>query len=247
MPNTVQHYTYAQLEALWIQAGGDRASAPVMAAIAIAESSGNPAADHKNTNGTTDRGLWQINSVHGDLSTFDPMGNAKAAVKIKKTQGLRAWTTYTTGAYRKYLQNGVTPSDNVPTTGSTSTATDAGLTGDIGGAIGQGMGDAFKALLQPLVSTFIWGGEIMLGIGLMVGGIIVFVINTNAGKSITRDAATSVAAPELTLEQQVARRYAMAEKQKTIRAEVKKKQNMGNEKGVMTNPKTGKKNDITVA
>lgn len=255
MPAATQKYTYAQLEALWIQAGGDRASAPVMAAIAMAESGGNPAAINTNTNGSTDRGLWQINSVHGSLSTFDPLANAQAAVKIKKTQGLNAWVTYTSGKYRQFLQNGVSPSGTPVGSTSTTSATDASLTGDIGGAIGQGLGDAFKALMQPVISTFIWGGEIMLGIGLMVGGIIVFVINTNAGKTVTGDlvqGATAVTAPELTMEQQIQRRHQMAVKQAAIREEVKKrqqgqKQNLGNEKGILTNPKTGKKHDITVA
>lgn len=180
MPNSVQTYTFAQLEALWIQAGGDRASAPIMAAIALAESSGNPAAVNHNNDGSTDRGLWQINSVHGSLSTFDPMANAKAAVKIKSTQGLSAWVTYTSGAYRKFLGSAA-PDNNLPS-GSTSTATPADLPGDLGSAIGQGLGSAFQALFQPLISTMIWGGEILLGMGLMIGGIVIFALNTEPGR-----------------------------------------------------------------
>jgi hypothetical protein len=63
------------------------------------------AIDH-DSNGTTDYGLWQINSVHG----YNPqelldnaMYNAKAAVAVFKSQGLGAWTTYTSGAYTAYL------------------------------------------------------------------------------------------------------------------------------------------------
>src|ERR1044072_4069643 len=37
-------------------------------AIALAESGCNPAALGHNTNGTTDRGLWQINSIHTGVS-----------------------------------------------------------------------------------------------------------------------------------------------------------------------------------
>jgi len=203
MPVANTTYSYAQLEALWIQAGGSKAKAPLMAAIALAESGGRAnAISPKNTDGSVDRGLWQINSVHGAASTTDPLANAKAAVKIESTQGLKAWTTYTNGAYKKFLKGNVSPDNNGLPTGSTSTATDASLTGDIGGAIGQGFADAFKAMLQPMISLFIWGGEIMIGGVLMVIGIVVFILNTQAGKDTTKPVGrvgldvASVAAPE---------------------------------------------------
>ena len=42
-----------------------------------------PAVRHRyNGNGTVDRGYWQINSVHGSLSTYGAAGNARAAVLI---------------------------------------------------------------------------------------------------------------------------------------------------------------------
>lgn len=74
----------------------------LMAQIAEAESSGDPHAVNKNTNGTTDEGLWQINSVHGFDSSklFDPLYNAKAAAKVLAEQGLGAWATYNSGAYK---------------------------------------------------------------------------------------------------------------------------------------------------
>jgi hypothetical protein len=102
---TPQRYTYAQLQQLWIQAGGDKFIAPVMAAIALAESSGNPNATHTNQGGSVDRGLWQINSSHGKgTSSYNPQANARQAVAIYRTQGLTAWTTFTGGQYLKYLQ-----------------------------------------------------------------------------------------------------------------------------------------------
>lgn len=79
------NYSRSQLEALWVQAGGNSANARMAAAIALAESGGNPnAVNDKNTNGSIDRGLWQINSVHGALSVLDPLANARAAVQISK-------------------------------------------------------------------------------------------------------------------------------------------------------------------
>ncbi len=89
---------------LWTTAGGSANVANLAAAVALAESGGNPAASNKNSNGTIDRGLWQINSVHGKLSTFDKQANARAAVKISSGgKNWRPWVAYTTGAYKKFL------------------------------------------------------------------------------------------------------------------------------------------------
>jgi hypothetical protein len=108
----VSNYSYAQLEALWIQAGGDSGSAGIMASIALAESSGNPGATNNNSNSTTDRGLWQINSIWGSLSTYDPLANAQAAVHVFKQQGISAWSTYNSGAYKQYYQGNTAPSSS---------------------------------------------------------------------------------------------------------------------------------------
>jgi len=104
-------YTYSQLMALWVQAGGSRLYAPIAAAVAMAESGGNSTAiNTSNANGSTDLGLWQINSIHGQLSTTNPLANAKAAVKISSGgKNWNPWVAYTTGAYAKYLQKDVTP------------------------------------------------------------------------------------------------------------------------------------------
>lgn len=95
------------LAQLWIEAGGNPALANTMAAIALAESSGRVDATNKNSNGTTDYGLWQINSSHTQFDSqrllSDPLYNAQAAVSVFKSQGLTAWTTYTSGAYRQFL------------------------------------------------------------------------------------------------------------------------------------------------
>lgn len=100
-------YTFGQLEDLWVRAGGPKRVAPVMAAIGLAESRGRPRAQHRNANGTVDRGLWQINSSHGyGVSSFVPLENARQAVSVYHSQGLRAWSTYTTGVYRQFLGGG---------------------------------------------------------------------------------------------------------------------------------------------
>jgi LysM repeat protein len=84
------------LEELWEEAGGSPGEAVMAASIAMAESSGQQYA----TGGVGERGYWQINPNHGALSTYDPLGNAKAAV-ILSADGTNwtPWTTYTSGAY----------------------------------------------------------------------------------------------------------------------------------------------------
>lgn len=66
----------------WLNAGGDPQHVNEAVAVALAESGGNPGASNTNSNGTVDRGLWQINSSHGADSTFDPQANARAAIRL---------------------------------------------------------------------------------------------------------------------------------------------------------------------
>jgi LysM repeat protein len=85
------------LEELWEEAGGSHAEAFMAAEIAMAESSGRQFA----TGPVGERGYWQIHPVHGALSTYDPLGNAKAAVVISDNgRNWTPWTTFTSGAYR---------------------------------------------------------------------------------------------------------------------------------------------------
>jgi len=86
----------SQLEELWTEAGGSQGEAFTAAEIAMAESGGNQYA----TGTVGERGYWQINPDHGSLSTYDPMGNAKAAVIISADgTNWTPWTTYTSGLY----------------------------------------------------------------------------------------------------------------------------------------------------
>ncbi len=85
------------LEELWEEAGGSHAEAFMAAEIAMAESSGRQFA----TGSVGERGYWQINPNHGALSTYDPLGNAKAAVIISGNgTNWSPWTTFTSGAFQ---------------------------------------------------------------------------------------------------------------------------------------------------
>lgn len=119
-------YTYAQLEGLWINAGGSKGLAPVMAAIALAESGGCSAAvNPTDNNGTqTSWGLWQISDgTHGQPAPgiLTASVNAQQAVAKYHSQGLTAWGTYNSGAYKAYMGSS-TPDLNVPSAAGTITA-----------------------------------------------------------------------------------------------------------------------------
>lgn len=103
----------AQIEVYARSAG--MANPEIMAAIAMAESGGNPGARNP-VPPDNSYGLWQINmlgamgparrkefGISSNEELFNPVVNARAAAKIQKSQGLKAWTTYTSGAYKKYM------------------------------------------------------------------------------------------------------------------------------------------------
>ena len=130
--------SFTQLEALWEQAGGAPALAPVMAAIALAESSGNPTSTNPTDNGGTQTswGLWQISDgTHNPPPNWsDPAGNAQLAVAKEKSQGLSAWGTYDSGAYLHYLGGGSAASPGNSATLASYTTTGATAGGGQAGA-----------------------------------------------------------------------------------------------------------------
>jgi len=106
-----------QLVDLALQSGFSPELAPIMAAIAMAESGGRTNAHNPNrSTGDNSYGLWQINMIDNlgqerrrqfglkrDEDLWDPATNVRAAKQVHASQGLGAWTVYKTGAYRQYL------------------------------------------------------------------------------------------------------------------------------------------------
>lgn len=185
-------YSFAQLEQLWINAGGPKSIAPVMAAIALAESSGIPSETNKTDNGgrQTSWGLWQISDGTHNMpvaNILDPNVNAQQAVKKYRTQGLTAWGTYTSGRYRDYLKSGVSPDPNLPSgstaVGNSGSAEQTGLIGNVGGAIGEGFATAFTSIFKPFIEIMIWGSETLIGVALMVAGFLIMVSNSKPVKN----------------------------------------------------------------
>jgi hypothetical protein len=90
----------------------------VAVAVALAESGGDPKA-HNPVPPDDSYGLWQINMIgslgparrdqfdlDGNRELFDPEENAKAAWAISgHGNSFQPWTTYTSGAYKQYLDD----------------------------------------------------------------------------------------------------------------------------------------------
>ena len=110
-------FNLLQLSALALYVGCSPAEAPIAAAIAAAESGGNPGAqgDIALMDGTWDwsQGLWQIRGLRSErgtgglrdsLANANPEKNGRAMYTI--SSGCKDWTpwsTYTSGAYLSYL------------------------------------------------------------------------------------------------------------------------------------------------
>jgi hypothetical protein len=91
---------------------GFRGPGLVMAiAVALAESRGDPRATDFDSNGTVDRGVWQINSVHTEYSVacdYDPPCAAAATFVISQGgSNWGAWVTYQHGAEIPFLPQSV--------------------------------------------------------------------------------------------------------------------------------------------
>ena len=85
-------------------------SAVVLTAIARQESTFRvKVVSAVNGNGTVDYGVWQINSRTGQEFGYTAAAlktahtNAEAMMTIEAAQGLRAWASYTSGRYKKFL------------------------------------------------------------------------------------------------------------------------------------------------
>ena len=121
-------YTFAQLVSYAEQGGFPANVAPTMAAIAMAESSGNNVIQQGQPYRTTGYGLWQITPGNSepqfgvDQAMLNPVNNAKAAYAKYQRQGLGAWTTYKDGAYTKYLNGNPAGVGNASGTGNAAPA-----------------------------------------------------------------------------------------------------------------------------
>lgn len=111
------YLSYDELVNLAQSVGFNETESKIMAAIAMAESSGNANALNDNPNtGDLSYGLWQINMIgkigperrkkyglQSNEELFNPIINAKAARGVYLSQSYNAWSVYTSGAYKRFL------------------------------------------------------------------------------------------------------------------------------------------------
>lgn len=101
-PANGEAYTMDEIVAIVHGAGWRGDDVAIGAAIIMAESTGDPAAiNPNNPDGTIDRGLWQINSIHEHMlepgeSWFDPAVSTRLARRIYEEAGnsWRPWSTW---------------------------------------------------------------------------------------------------------------------------------------------------------
>lgn len=188
-------YSYQDLEGLWTGAGGAPELAPIMAAIALAESAGEAGARNASSGAC---GLWQINPRQPGCE--DPAQNARMAVAKYRSQGLGAWEAYTNGSYQQFLG---AASGKVRGSGGTTkpgTGVVAGVQVDPFG-IGQAIGDftgRVGATTGTAGSRFMAGGQVLAGLlvlGVAVGLLAwLWLTRTDSGRTVARGAGRSARA-----------------------------------------------------
>jgi hypothetical protein len=170
-------YTYSQLEGFWTGAGGPAIDAPIAAAIAMAESSGENVIQQGEPYATTGWGLWQItpgnseSSIGTDNQLLDPRVNARAAVAKFKAAGnsFKPWTTFTKGTYLQFLKGNV-PASLSGTTPTASTTGIPGLSwpGEITGFFHDSTAFVDKLMWLAMPSSWLRIGAFLIGIALLL-------------------------------------------------------------------------------
>jgi hypothetical protein len=171
-------YTYSQLEGFWTGAGGSSATAPIAAAIGLAESNGENVIQQGQPYATEGWGIWQITpgdsepSIGTDNALLNPQTNAKAAVAKWKAAGesFSPWTTFTSGKYLQFLQGNVPASAS---SGGTATASTTGLPGlsfpsEITSFFSDASAFTEKLMWLAMPSSWVRIGAFLVGVGLLL-------------------------------------------------------------------------------
>lgn len=179
-------YDYAQLEKLWIDAGGNPAVAPQMAYISKYDESGGYVGAW-NSSGAT--GLWQVEwpmnygGTRQDL--FTPLVNAQQAVKLYNASGFSPWRGDKIGS------ENIPPATSVPGENSPVPGGNPAGSPTLGQGAG-GSGSAASAAPQPsTLSQFLGVGNLAdslerLGLILLGGGLILLGIYMLAGRQVLK-------------------------------------------------------------
>lgn len=157
MPATSQTLTYAQLRAYAASAGA--ADPDTAAAVALAESGGRTDA-HNPIPPDDSYGVWQINmigamgpdrrkklGITSNAQLFDPGTNARAMVMLSNGgTNFSAWSTYKSGAYKKFLAGGAASGGSGAS--GTTTATPGVTNANLLDSTASGLSSALKVVID---------------------------------------------------------------------------------------------------
>lgn len=211
-------YSFAQLEQLWVQAGGSSATAPIAAAVALAESGGNPSS----ISPSGDYGLWQINSSNfgeyalDSQTALNPLANARTAIAMSGNGAnwacwCSAWANpqncgcgkghlaapQVGSAASRYIQPGTVLTPVVQPQGVPGvTYTPCSARGDSGcawklslGLLGNPCMVTYCQLKAIRAAACIGAGGLVMGFGVIV--LVAALGSTGAGRVVTRVASKS--------------------------------------------------------
>lgn len=169
-----------QIAAYAKNAGFASSEIGTMVAIALAESGGDTSALGDQALETREWGpsvgLWQIRSLQAEkgkgterdeTANLDPQTNAVHAKAIRDSQGLSAWSTYTSNAYALFLARGNAAAANAGSGGTPQpNIQTVGLSSDIHGVV-----TFFTDLLDPKIwyrIALVLGGFALIFIGVVI-------------------------------------------------------------------------------
>lgn len=181
----------AEIKGFATGAGFTGDDANIAVAVALAESGGDPNS-HNSTPPDDSYGLMQINmlgslgparrkqfGLSSNTQLYDPATNMKAAKAIQGSSGWHAWTTYTSGKYKAFLDaSNETPASAQP---SNDTSQFGGITASINN-IGQNIFKGFANITG-----------ISVAIVLLLAGVVLFVVNSKGAKSTVKLASKVIA------------------------------------------------------
>lgn len=231
----------ARLAAYAIAAGwsGDRAVTAV--AIMFAESSGNARATNKNSNGSEDFGLWQVNSIHkpSEEEKFNPAANARKAHQIYVEAGnsFKPWVTFNEGQWTKHKARAQKAVDSAneagkewieETAGSAITPNTDSMTESLGiespvaaaGRIAGKFLNNFVVVLIALVFIILAIVILARGAATRVGSGFVKEFTGNQAKAAKANAPAPTPKPVLSVEEKARKAVEYSEARKAIVAEM---------------------------
>lgn len=184
-------------------AGFSESDIPTAVTIAHYESGFDPNATHRNTDGSIDTGIWQINDkANGDLiakyggNAKDPASNALMAKAVFDRQGWQAWSTYNAKAPdwgiiydRAHYDTDHTPGTTTKTGGTQLAPGIQNPLNSIGNAITSPFA-AFGKIASTISDSEFWK---RVGLGVLAAIVIIVGIALMIDQSKTVQAAVNVA------------------------------------------------------